>query len=104
MKGAVFTMKLLFKVISLPFILTLSIINPFLTFLFCISEKICTLVAFLLAGFGILMWLTGMSLFHSAALVIMGFLVSPFGLHGAIQWLIERMYDLNDALKSFVMS
>ena len=104
MKGAVFTMKLLFKVISLPFILALSIINPFLTFLFCISEKICTSVAFLLAGFGILMWITGSSLFHSAALVIMGFLISPFGLHGVMQWLIERMYDLNDALKDFVMS
>jgi hypothetical protein len=91
------------KLISLPFIIVLSIINPFLTFLLCFSEKITAIVSTFLAGMGILMWVTGSnSLFHSAAIVIMAFLISPFGIPRVIEWMVERLYDLNDSLKGFV--
>jgi len=92
------------KVISLPFILALSILNPFLTFLLCLSAGISSVIAALLAGMGVLMWIMGSSLHHSMALVIMGFLVSPFGIQGIMEWILERLYDLNDSLKGFVAS
>ena len=95
--------RFLLKLISLPFIIVLSIVNPFLTFLLCFSAGITTILSMFLAGMGILMWVTGSSsLFHSAAIVIMGFLISPYGIPSVIEWMVERLYNLNDSLKGFV--
>ena len=97
--------RFLLKVISLPFILALSIINPFLTFLLCFSAGVTSFVSTLLAGIGILMWVTGSnSLFHSAAIVIMAFLISPFGIPRVVEGIVELLYGLNDSLKGFVRS
>ena len=97
--------RFLLKVISLPFILALSVLNPFLTFLLCFSAGVTWVISTLLAGLGVLMWVTGSSsLFHSIAIVIIAFLISPFGIPRIIEWIVERLYDLNDSLKGFVKS
>jgi len=106
MKGAIHMkiFRFFLKIISLPFILALSILNPFLTFLLCFSSAISTIASTLLGGMGILMWITGSSFYHSMAIVIMGFLISPFGIQGIMEWMLKRLYDLNDSLKGFVTS
>lgn len=43
-------MKILLKIIAIPFIIVLSVLVAFLYFIFCISEWICTAAAILLAG------------------------------------------------------
>ena len=102
MKG-VLNMKILLKIIAIPFIIVLSITVAFLYFIFSISEWICTAAAVLIAGAGIIMLATGYSVYSSVGLIVIGFLVSPFGLRAVIEWFIDRMADLNDSLKEFVM-
>ncbi|NLB76446.1 MAG: hypothetical protein GX799_08265 [Crenarchaeota archaeon] len=54
-------MKILLKIIAIPFIIVLSVLVVFPYFIFCISEWICTAVAILFAGAGIIMLATGYS-------------------------------------------
>ena len=41
--------------------------------------------------------------FNGMVLLVLGFLISPLGLRAVIEWFIDRMADLNDSLKDFVM-
>ena len=102
MKG-VPVMKIPLKIIAIPFIIALSIAVPFLYFIFCLSEWICTAAAVIIAGVGIIMLATGYSVFSSVGLIVIGFLISPFGLRAVIEWVINRLSDLNYSLKGFVM-
>lgn len=95
-------MKILLKILAIPFIIVLSITVALLHFIFCISEWICTVAAVLLAGLGVLTFITGGTVFNGIALIILGFLISPFGLRAVIEWGIDRLADLNDSLKEFV--
>jgi hypothetical protein len=103
MKG-VFDMKILLKIAAIPFIIVLSITVAFLYFIFCISEWICTVAAVIIAGAGIVMLATGYSVYSSIGLIVIGFLVSPFGLRAVIEWFIDKLADLNYSLKDFVTS
>ena len=95
-------MRILLKIIAIPFIIVLSITVAFLYFIFSISEWICTAAAVLIAGAGIIMLATGYSVYSSVGLIVIGFLISPFGLRAVIGWLIDRLADLNYSLKGFV--
>lgn len=96
-------MKILFKVIAIPFIIVLSISVAFLYFIFCVSEWICTVAAVLLAVLGTFTFITGGSTFNGVVLIILGFLISPLGLRAVIEWFIDRLADLNYSLKNYVM-
>jgi len=107
MKGAVSMkgiIKFIFKIIAIPFIVGLTIIVPFLTFIFCLSEWICTVAAVLVAGLGFLGFFTGNGVFNSIVLIVIGFLISPFGLRSVIEWFIDLLDELNYSLKGFVVS
>ena len=96
-------MRILLKILAIPFIIVLSITVAFLYFIFSFSEWICTVAAVLIAGLGVLTFITGGTVFNGIALLILGFLISPFGLRAVIEWGIDKMADLNDSLKEFVM-
>ena len=44
----------------------------------------------------------GYSVYSSVGLIVIGFIVSPFGLRAVVEWGIDRLADLNDSLKEFV--
>lgn len=96
-------MKIIFKMIAIPFIIVLSITVAFLYFIFCVSEWICTVAAVILAAVGILIFITGGPTINGVAMIILGFLISPLGLRAVIEWFIERLADLNCFLKDYVM-
>lgn len=96
-------MKILLKIVTIPFIIVLSITVSFLYFIFCISEWICTVASVLLAGVGVIMLVTSNSVYSSVGVIVIGFLISPFGLRAVIEWFIGKLSDLNYSLKDFVM-
>ena len=97
--------KLIFKVIALPFIVALTIAVPFMTFLFSLSEGICAVLSFIIAAGGVGIWATGTgTAFQGIVLIVMGFLLSPLGLHAVADWFIDRLDDLNGSLKDFITS
>jgi len=95
--------KLIFKIIALPFVLVLTIIAPLLTFLFCSASVFLTI----LSGIGVLV---SIALFFAGTttgcivFLIISFLLSPFGLQAIAEWLIGRVNGINYSLRDFLMS
>ncbi len=96
-------MKIIFKILAIPFIIALSISVAFLYFIFCVSEWICTVAAVILAALGAFTFFTGGTVINSVVLLLLGFLISPLGLRAVIEWFIDRLADLNCFLKDYVM-
>lgn len=96
-------MKLIAKILVLPFILTLTLLVAVLSFLLCISGWLFSLAASLLALIGILGLITGWcSASACIAVMVMAFLISPFGLFAVADWLVYKLDDVNYSLKTFV--
>ena len=97
-------LRLIFKIIALPFIVALTVLVPFMMFLFSLSVGICSLVGSLLCILGVLLCVTGTDTLSGIMVIIMGFLISPFGIPSVAAWLIGLIDELNYSLKKFVTS
>lgn len=78
-------MRFLLKVLSLPVVAALSVAVMILSFLVACAGSVLKLVSFL-------------------AFLLGAFLISPFGLPLLANWMLDRMADLNFALRDFIVS
>lgn len=101
LKGT-FDMKLIGKIFALPFILVLTLFVAVLGFLLSIAGWIFSLAATLLGVLGVLSLVTGGPVSAGIAAIVMAFLISPFGLPAAADWIIDKLADLTYSLKCFV--
>ena len=96
-------MRIILKIIATSFVLALILAVAVLSFLSCIAGAFCWLActAFvLLAACGFFAGLhTG-----CIAMLVLAFLVSPFGLPAIGEWLLERLYGVKYALQDFMFS
>ena len=96
-------MRIILKIIAASFVLALMLAVAGLSFLSCISGALCWLacsVFVLLAACGFFAGLhTG-----CIAMLVLAFLVSPFGLPAIGEWLLERLYGVKYALQDFMFS
>ena len=96
-------MRILLKIIAAPFVLALILAVAVLSFLSCIAGAFCWLtctVFVLLAACGFFAGLhTG-----CIAMLVLAFLVSPFGLPAIGGWLLESLYGVKYALQGFMFS
>ena len=94
-------MRIILKIIAASFVLALILAVAVLSFLSCIAGAFCWLActAFvLLAACGFFAGLhTG-----CIAMLVLAFLVSPFGLPAIGEWLLERLYGVKYALQDFM--
>ena len=100
-------MRTILKIIAAPFVLALILAVAVLSFLSCIAGAFCWLActAFvLLAACGFFAGLhTGLET-GCIAMLVLAFLVSPFGLPAIGEWLLERLYGVKYALQDFMFS
>lgn len=96
-------MRIILKIIAASFVLALILAVAVLSFLSCIAGALCWLVCtvfVLLAACGFFAGLhTG-----CIAMLVLAFLVSPFGLPAIGEWLLERLYGVKYALQDFMFS
>lgn len=100
MKGAVF-MKIIFKIIAVPFVVALTIVVPVLTFLFCYASTFLEITSGLGVLISVIMLFTGEKL-GGCVFLILSFLISPFGIPAVAEWLIDRLNGLNYSLRDFI--
>ena len=95
-------MRIILKIIAAPFVLALTIIVAILSFLLSLSAGVLSVLAFVLGGAGVPMLTVQGDMFNGIALLVMGFVLSPFGLPALAGWLLDRLDDFNYALRSFI--
>jgi hypothetical protein len=100
MKGAVH-MKILFKLIAVPFMLALTIIVPVLTFLFCYAATFLEIVSGIGVLISVIMLFAG-ERFDGCVILALSFLISPLGIPAIAEWLIDRLNGLNYLLRDYI--
>jgi len=95
--------KLIFKIIALPFVLALTIIVPLFTFLFCYASALLQVASVIGVLVSIALFFAGTTT-GCIVFLILSFLISPFGIPAIAEWLIDRLHGLNYSLRDFIMS
>jgi len=94
-------MRIVFKILLFPFALLLSIIAPLLLFLFSTVKVVLNF----LSGIALIIAIAAFIMKHIAigiTFIVMAFLLSPIGIPLFSEWLIEKLYDLKDAMWDFI--
>lgn len=96
-------MRIILKIIAAPFVVVLTVFGAVTTFLFCIAGAVCGVASIGITLLAIVAFIAGQTTGGIACLVF-AFLVSPFGVPAIAGWLIEKLNNLNFALRDFITS
>lgn len=94
-------MRLILKLIAIPFVIVLTVLVAVLLFLFSLSS-------FFLTAASVIMGLLGVGLFFigspvgGVAYLVIAFLLSPFGVQAVADFLISGLGSLNISLRQFI--
>ena len=94
-------MRIILKILAAPFIAVLTILWAVLIFVFCFAETILQYASGLVGLIAIVLFFMGQTT-GGIVFAIIAFLISPVGIPAIAKWLIDKLDDMNHALKSFM--
>ena len=95
-------MRTILKILAAPFVLLLSLVLGVLTLLHTLTTGVLSIFAPIAAICGLFACTIGGDPAAGVQMLIMAFLVSPFGLPALAEWLNGKLDDLNYALRGFI--
>lgn len=95
--------KLLFKIITAPLVVLLTITIPIFIFLFSYAAAILQVVSGIGVLISIVLLISGETLGFGVFLFL-SFLISPLGIPAIAEWLIDKLQSLNSSLRFFIAS
>lgn len=98
-----FIFKLIFKIIAIPFVVALTILGAVLMFFFQLSGWIFVIVSSVLGLGGAALLFKG-DIYGGIGVLVIAFLVSPYGLPAIAEWIADLLDSLNYSLKCFITS
>lgn len=96
-------MRKLLKIIAAPFVLALMLVVAVLSFLSCIAGACCGLACAVFVVLAVCGFFAGLKA-GCIAMLVLAFLVSPFGLPAIGGRLLDRLYGVKYALQDFMFS
>jgi hypothetical protein len=94
-------MRIILKIIAAPFVILLTLSWAIMVFLFSWAEVILKFLSGITGLIAIVMLIAGQTQ-GGIVFGVIAFLVSPIGIPAVAMWLIDKLGDWNDALKSFI--
>ena len=94
-------MRIILKIIAAPFVVLFTISWAVLVFIFCWAETLLEIASGLAGLLAVILFITGQTT-GGIVFAVIAFLISPLGLPNIAKWLIDRLGDMNDALKDFI--
>ena len=94
-------MRIALKILAAPFVVVLTVLWAFLVFVSCFAETILQCVSGLAALVALALFIMGQTT-GGIVFAVIAFLISPVGIPAVAKWLIDKLDDLNDALKCFI--
>ena len=93
-------MRVLFKIVLFPITLVLSIVVGVCRFVCGFSGAVLGTISTLLLTLALLTLILLKELGGALTTAIIAFVVSPYGIPKLAEWLVDRLEDLNFAIKS----
>ncbi len=94
-------LKLPFKILAIPFALAFFVLGLAMQFLGWVSGRVLALVSLLFAVGGAILLFQGEA-YSGIGLLVMGFLVSPFGIPAFAEAMGDFLHSLNSSLMGFI--
>ena len=94
-------MRIILKILAAPFVVMLTVSWALLVFVFCWAEMLLNIVSGVAGLVAVILFFTGQTT-GGIVFMVLAFLISPVGLPAIAKWLIDKLDDLNDALKCFI--
>ena len=94
-------MRTIGKILAAPFVVVLTVLWAVLVFVFCWAQTVLNFVSGLVALLAIILLITG-QITGGIVFAVVAFLISPVGIPAIAEWLIDRLSDINNALKNFI--
>lgn len=89
------------KILAALFVVVLTILAAVVSFLFCVAGAVFVVGCVVLTLLAVVLFIGGQTL-GGAVFLVLAFLVSPYGIPAIADWLVERLYSLNYALRDFI--
>jgi len=96
-------MRIILKILAAPFVAVLTVLWAVLTFLFCYAVVVLEIISGIGVLLAVALFIMGQNV-GGIVFLITSFLISPLGIPRIAGWLLDKMDDLNDALKDFIMT
>ena len=93
-------MRLLFKIVLFPITLALSIIVGVCRFVCGFSGAVLGVISTLFFTLALLTLILLKEPGGALTTAIIAFVISPYGIHKLAEWFVDRLEDLNSAIKS----
>jgi len=94
-------MRIILKILAAPFVVALTVSWALLVFVFCWAEMILQYVSGIAGLVSLILFIIGQTT-GGIVFIVIAFLISPVGIPAIAKWLIDKLDDLNDALKCFI--
>ena len=89
------------KILAAPVVVALTLLAAVVSFLFCVAGAVYVVGCVVLTLLAVVLFIGGQTL-GGAVFLVLAFLVSPYGIPAIADWLVERLYSLNYALRDFI--
>ena len=89
---------LLRKILAAPLLVVLALLSAFVSFLICVVAAVGFVACVILVLLAFVLLITGQTV-GAAVLLVLAFLVSPFGLPAIAGWLADGLDALSDAIR-----
>ena len=94
-------MRKILKIIVAPFVLVLILAVAVISFLSCIAGACCGLACAVFVLLAICGFFAGLET-GCIAMLVLAFLVSPFGVPAIAEWLVDKLHSAKFALRDFI--
>ena len=96
-------MRIILKIFAIPFVIILTILGAVTKFFAWLSGTVFALISILFGIGGAVLLFKG-DIYSGIGILILAFLVSPFGIPAIAQTIAESFERMNDSLKHFIMA
>lgn len=80
------------KILAAPFVVALTLLVAIVLFLYCVASTLCHIGSVVLTLMALVLFIGGQTL-GGVVFLVLGFLVSPFGIPAIADWLMDRLYS-----------
>ena len=94
-------MRIILKIFAAPFVVVLTVSWAVLVFVFAWAETILNIISGIAVLLAIILFIIGQPT-GGIVFAVIAFLISPVGLPAVAGWLIDKLGDLNEAVKDFI--
>lgn len=86
------------KILAAPILIVLALLSAFVSFLVCVVAAVGFAACVILVLLALVLLVTGQAV-GAAVLLVLAFLVSPFGLPAIAGWLVDGLDALRNAIR-----